>query len=415
MSSTEDSNVAFGDAFASEDFNDPFHMLSASSTIRVDDRSIPQLARPSSPQPDILSMLPPLPITFLDHRVSMSMGMGSGTLGQSSTDLSTMLSMQPRSPSYPIALRYIHSFVPLLSLPETASVVTACSSDHGQVHSSLFLNALDALMNIISPAPHTSTVDYFTLAQDQCMPAYFSALSSDPNLGYRGDRPRPCPLFLTAAALIYMMFHQVLKTGWTSSAATYLHLAIDIVEHMPRESALQIGRRRWLARLAWLYDKALTGCGASPSLQGLRSAPASTSAQTEMSQVRQAAPLAALQLDDAMERFSGLVELCLDLETIVDVSKEKDPAWFNNVTLPLCQRVGQWIQSNPWVHASLLRLHSEERVMITDETMVRDAATRVLHLIYYGMSLKFETMDQMRCCIKKTSFFVAVVSVDTIC
>ena len=53
--------------------------------------------------------------------------------------------------------------------------------------------------------------------------------------------------------------------------------------------------------------------------------------------------------------------------------------------------------------------------MITDETMVRDAATRVLHLIYYGMSLKFETMDQMRCCIKKTSFFVAVVSLDTIC
>ncbi|TCD64135.1 hypothetical protein EIP91_004517 [Steccherinum ochraceum] len=347
-----------------------------------------------------LNILPSLDMGFHQGPIEACLG---------TEDVGILAPLHPTSPSYPIALRYIHTFLPILPLSEAADLVASCTGRSDSINATFFLHALDALMNVVSPPSHPPAIDYYHMAQSQSMTAYLSAVSSrfiheDDSLGAH---------FLTVSGLMYLMLYQVFTSGWTSSASAFLQLAIDIVEEMPHGTPLQLGRKRWLSRLAWLYGKALEGGGAvAPPLQHMHVRPASPqpAAHREMAQVRETAPLAALTLDEDMHAFDSLVELCLDLETIIQVTKEKDPAWFNNLTLPLCQRVNEWIKKNPWAHAALLQLTVDDNAAETDDQKVRDAASRVLHLINYGMSLKFETMDRL-CSIKKTSFFVAVTRI----
>ncbi|KAH8090999.1 hypothetical protein BXZ70DRAFT_899027 [Cristinia sonorae] len=318
----------------------------------------------------------------------------------------------------PLALRYIHTFVPLMPLHEVTSMVALCDRSSNTLHGSFLLNALYALTDVITPPspPHTN---HYLKAKNQAMPAYFNALSP--------SSPSPTPSqpgshVITVCALLYMTLHQIFTVGWASSAATYLHLAEDIIARVPESDA---SRRRWLARIAWLYERALEELGAVPdgmdcfrnshpqllaSCLGLGTGLDLGDGPLD--------PVSVLEQDDAMRGVDALVDLCLELESVTaEATKGKDVASLgvtelNQLTLSLSQRAGQWMKSNPGTHDAVLQLNADgEHHIGGDEDQVQEVSSRLFLLVYHSMMLKFLTMDDTRCSIKRTSFFVAITKI----
>ncbi|KAI0918180.1 hypothetical protein AcV7_006988 [Taiwanofungus camphoratus] len=321
--------------------------------------------------------------------------------------------------SYLNAIRSAHAFVPLFPLPHLLHLVADCTTRKDtNIHSAFFVSALKSLTSITAPNAGSDRLTHYVAAQKHSMTAYFATISDSTTT----EDDSAC----TASGLIYLAVREVFALGWGKEASTWLRLAVDVVEGMPRATDAQKGVQRWFARVTWLWDKALTGSGALSALHGRHRA---SFGESEMEQVRDAAPLASLELDEYQREFSALVGLCLDLESMSTLSahvkahasqqqlascQQEGGSYFANlcsyVNVPLCQRVREWIKSSPAAQESLLQFGfdggSEE---LNDST--REAVGRVLHLIYYAMAIKFDYSDRVRCGMKKSSLYVAVTRI----
>ncbi|KAI0916314.1 hypothetical protein AcW1_009877 [Taiwanofungus camphoratus] len=325
--------------------------------------------------------------------------------------------------SYLNAIRSAHAFVPLFPLPHLLHLVADCTTRKDtNIHSAFFVSALESLTSITAPnagsSPAPDRLTHYVAAQKHSMTAYFATISDSTTT----EEDSTC----TAAGLIYLAVREVFALGWGKEASTWLRLAVDVVESMPRATDVQKGIRRWFARATWIWDKALTGSGVQSALHGRHR---TGFGESEMEQVRDVAPLASLELDEYQREFSALVGLCLDLESmstspahmkahafqqqLASCQQEGGPYFASlcsYVNVPLCQRVREWIKSSPVAQESLLQFgcdgESEEH---SDST--REAVGRVLHLIYYAMAIKFDYSDRVRCGMKKSSLYVAVTRI----
>ncbi|EGN95862.1 hypothetical protein SERLA73DRAFT_162561 [Serpula lacrymans var. lacrymans S7.3] len=322
--------------------------------------------------------------------------------------------------SYLSAVRSAHPFAPLFPLPQLLRLLSDCSTrKDASVHASFCLSAFSALCAITAPDPTLSSpserANHYASAQKQAMLAYFGILS--------GPTTHDDDVVCTASGLIYLAVRDVFVFGWGKEASTWLWLAADVVQTMPRANSVQIGVQRWFARTIWLWNKALAGCGVVGAESRLRAC----FGEAEFQRIRDETPLAILDLDEDQRTFSGLVTLCLDLERMINAAIDRSmqalqhhqtslgqpsQSFFSDITnfptLPLCQRVRQWVLSTPVAQDSLLQLTGDSE---EDGDCIRETVSRILHLIYYGLSIKFEQSDKARCSIKKTSLYVAVTRI----
>ncbi|KAL6301156.1 hypothetical protein BKA93DRAFT_798790 [Sparassis latifolia] len=345
-----------------------------------------------------------------------------------------VLAMPPNIPVLP-GLLAAHAFVPLFPLPYLQQVIAACAvSKSTSIHASFFLNALEALstVTILTPSEAPEPCQAYLAAQNQAMPAYFAVLSeqassssSSPNGSSVYSSPQDSTTYptqlgvliddttLTTAAMLYLTARSVFSSSSpTKESATWLRLARDMVE----APSFPASRKRWFARVGWLWGRGIVGLGLSCSQIGVGVAgiPAATEGVTDDG-----------KMDTFQTEFDGLVSLVLDLESLLAEAKTQVADQRPDVgqlamyvDVPLCLRVREWMQTSPLAQEALLQYAKGTEMGARsesgggeDEVCVRETIGRVLHLIYYGMAVKFDYQDPARCSLRKTSMHVAVTRI----
>ncbi|KDQ09334.1 hypothetical protein BOTBODRAFT_37090 [Botryobasidium botryosum FD-172 SS1] len=385
------------------------------------------MSSPGSSQTAIPSTIPsPLPSESPDQRSPLhpfTQSYSSNSFGLVGVDTHIIPPLSP----LPLRIRRIQPWVCLFSASQLerllADAIAQAPSD--DIPLDFFLHAFNALANAAeSPGIPPEQDEEYAIAQNLSMQAYLAVLQ-----GVAAEKGES--IACTAAGLLYLVVREVLVRGWCRQATVWLRLAVGIIEVIPTTTdsastspTTGLIVRRWFERVAWLWDTALILSFAPDSsrnnFERCSSVGLCATVRGEFT------PPLGFDVDQTV--LSGFITLCVDLEDMSSFGATSSPlpSFIAAPPVPpsnaalvralagmspddrfmsICQRVQAWIVTLPPSHG-LNELGDDEDE--TDEQLLIQAVSRIIHLIYFGVAIH---LGKEHCRTRKTSTRVAVARI----